>query len=74
MYGSFKYIFVIPTFMYFADLGNSVTALCLLCYLLPDSRSKPDHKKIIIFCDVRKTDNVHINYYLTQCIVLHTGY
>ena len=40
--------------------GNSVTALCLLCYLLQDSRSKPDHKRIILFCDVSKTDNVRI--------------
>ena len=47
------------------DIGNSVTAQCLLCYiLLPDSRSKPDYKRIVFFCDVIisvQDRNVHIN-------------
>lgn len=48
-------------FIHFVDLGNEVTALCLLCYLLPDSWSKPNHSRIIIFCDVscNWTDGVH---------------
>ena len=52
-------IVCVLTFMYFADMGNSITALCLLCYLLPDSWSKPDHNKIII-SDVRKTHTEQI--------------
>ena len=43
---------MLTTLFLYLELGNGVIALCLLCYLVPDSRSKPDHGKIIIFCEV----------------------
>ena len=36
------------------DGGNSVIALCLLAHLLPDSRTKSDPDKIVLFTHVRK--------------------
>lgn len=32
-----------------SDECKSITALCCLCYLLPDTRSKPDHEAIVFF-------------------------
>ena len=37
-----------------ADGGNRVIGLCLLAHLLPDSRTKSDADKIVLFTHVRK--------------------
>ena len=42
------------------DNGNSVIALCLLASLLPDTRSKPDADKVVVF-----THHVSTYYYST---------
>jgi len=35
------------------DEGNGVIALCLLPYLIPDSRAKPDYERIVLFSKVQ---------------------
>lgn len=39
-------------FIFCIDKGNMVIALCLLPYLLPDSRSKPNPNKLLLFSHV----------------------
>ena len=42
----------IISIVYVLAAAKSVTALVLLCYLLPDTRSKSDHNKVITFVPV----------------------
>ena len=41
----------------------------MLCYLVPDSRSKADHNKIVIFCDVSCMEINFCKYVFSYVIV-----
>ena len=65
---------IILLFQHYTD-STSLYALILLYYMLPDTRSKPDHRRIIDFFEVVSCYLIMVSYIHVQLhiVTLHGG-